>query len=145
MVVPGGAATAIILLRRVVARVFGPQGMAKMLAPKLFPDPAHETQRQTFIKRMGRNRRGAYIATQLAALGWSVRDRMKDIAAPTLVVSAEHDYPFLQNKQEWAREIPDCEYVEVAGAHHALPMEYPERFHEIVEGFLAKHRGAAGK
>lgn len=143
MVVSGGTARAVILLRRAIARVFGPRGMAKMLAPKLFPGPEHAALRRTFIERMARNRRGAYIATQVAVLSWSVRDRVREIQAPTLVISAEHDYPFLANKQAWASEMPHAEYVEVPGAHHALPMEMPDAFHGLLADFLARHGAAA--
>ncbi|MBI3569203.1 MAG: alpha/beta fold hydrolase [Gemmatimonadetes bacterium] len=142
---PGAAAQVVIALRRVVARVFGPRGMARMLAPKLFPNPEHEALRRTFIERMARNKRGAYIATQLAALGWSVREQIGGIAAPTLVIGAEHDYPFLADKQAWVREMQRAEYVEIPGTHHALPVEAPEAFHAALAPFLARHTaGSAG-
>ena len=144
MIVSGGAARSLILLRRVVAWIFGPRGMAKLLATKLFPKPEHETLRRTFIERMARNRRGPYGASQIAAISWSVRDRVGEIDAPTLVISAEHDYPFLANKQLWAREMKDAEYVEIPDTHHALPLEAPDIFHATLAAFLAKHRSNAG-
>jgi pimeloyl-ACP methyl ester carboxylesterase len=137
--VTGAGGHATIWLRRIISRLFGPKGMAKMLAPKLFPKPEHEPLRQQFIARMARNRRGAYIATQLAVLGWSVADRLETIAVPTLVVGAEHDYPFLLNKQAWVRRMPHAEYVEVPGAHHALPIETPAPFNAALGAFLARH------
>ena len=139
MVVPGAAAMSIVLLRRAIARLFGPRGMARMLAPKLFPNADQEPLRRMFIDRMARNRRGAYIATQIAVLGWSVRERIGEITAPTLVVGAEHDYPFLANKQAWARDMRDATYVEVPGTHHALPVEAPAAFHAVLDEFLARH------
>lgn len=138
--VQGAAGHATIWMRRIISRLFGPKGMAKMLAPKLFPKPEHEPLRQQFIARMARNRRSAYIATQLAVLGWSVVDRLETIEVPTLVVGAEHDYPFLLNKQAWVRRMPNAEYVEVPGAHHALPVETPEPFNAALGAFLARHR-----
>jgi pimeloyl-ACP methyl ester carboxylesterase len=140
--VSGTGARAIILLRRAISRLFGPKGMARMLAPKLFPKPEQEPLRQRFIARMARNRRGAYIATQLAVLGWSVADLLETIAVPTLVVSAEHDYPFLANKQAWVRRMPRAEYMEVPDAHHALPVEAPEAFNAALGAFLARHASA---
>lgn len=137
--VKGAAGRATIWLRRIISRLFGPRGMARMLAPKLFPGPEHEPLRQQFIARMARNRRGAYIATQLSILGWSVADRLETIKVPTLVVGAEHDYPFLLNKQAWVRRMPHAEYVEVPGAHHALPVETPEPFNAALGAFLARH------
>ena len=144
MIVSGGAARTIILVRRVVAWIFGPRGMAKLLAPKLFPKAEHESLRRTFIERMARNRRGPYGASQIAAISWSVRDRVGEINAPTLVISAEHDYPFLGNKQAWANEMKDAEYVEIPDTHHALPLEAPGKFHATLAAFLAKHRANTG-
>jgi pimeloyl-ACP methyl ester carboxylesterase len=138
----GGGAVVTIWLRRIIARVFGPRGMATLLAPRLFPGPAHEKLRQLFVSRMARNRRGAYIATQRAVLGWTVRDQLGRIALPTLVLSAEHDYPFLANKQVWVRLMPNATYVEIAGAHHALPIEAPEPFNAELGDFLARHASA---
>lgn len=140
--VKGAGGRATIWLRRIISRLFGPKGMAKVLAPKLFPNAAHEPLRQQFIARMARNRRGAYIATQLAVLGWSVADRLETIAVPTLVVSAEHDYPFLANKQAWVRRMPCAEYAEVPDTHHALPVEAPGPFNAALAAFLARHASA---
>lgn len=135
----GGGALVTIWLRRFIARVFGPRGMAKMLAPKLFPDPSHEPLRRQFITRMSRNKRGAYIASQRAVLGWSVESQLERISIPTIVISAEHDYPFLGNKQAWVRRMPNAEYVEVPAAHHALPIEAPEPFNTALGAFLSRH------
>ncbi len=137
--VRGVRAVATIWLRRVISRLFGPKGMARTLAPKLFPAPGHEALRRQFIARMARNRRGAYIATQLAVLGWSVADRLATIQVPTLVIGAEYDYPFLADKQAWVRRMPRAEYVEVPGAHHALPIEAPAPFNAALGAFLARH------
>lgn len=137
--VRGARAVATIWLRRGISRLFGPKGMARILAPKLFPKAEHAPLRAQFIARMARNRRSAYIATQLAVLGWSVADRLESIHVPTLVVGAEHDYPFLANKRAWARRMPRAEYVEVPGAHHALPIEAPAPFNAALGAFLGRH------
>jgi pimeloyl-ACP methyl ester carboxylesterase len=137
--VKGAAAWATIWLRRVIARLYGPQGMAKMLAPKLFPAPDQQALRERFIQRMGRNKRGAYIASQLAVLGWSVLDKFPRMTMPTLVLGAEHDYPFLQNKQAWVSKLPNAHYVEIPGAHHAMPIEVPDAVNDALRTFLAAH------
>ena len=142
MKVSGGKAQATILLRRLITWTRGPSGMAQMLAPKLFPGDALAERRALFIERMGRNKRGAYNGSSMAALSWSARERLGEIAAPTLVMSAEHDYEFLGNKQAWARQMQNAEYLEVPGTHHAMPYETPELFHAHLESWLERHRGA---
>ncbi len=143
MKVSGAKAQLTILLRRIITWTSGPAGMAKVLAPKLFPGPQHDARRRLFIERMGRNRRGAYHGSSMAALCWSARERLGEIAAPTLVMSAEHDYEFLGNKQAWVRLMRNAEYLEVPGLHHAMPMEAPEVFHPLLGSWLARHRGGA--
>ena len=38
-----------------------------------------------------------------------------------------------------AQQIPDAEYVEIAGAGHLSNLEAPERFDEAIARFLAAH------
>ena len=142
MKVRGAKAQATILLRKLITWTRGPAGMAQMLAPRLFPGDALAGRRALFIERMGRNKRGAYIGSSMAAISWSALDRIGEIAAPTLVLSAEHDYEFLGNKQSWARRMQNAEYLEVPGAHHAMPYEMPDVFHAHLEHWLEQHRGA---
>jgi 3-oxoadipate enol-lactonase len=142
MKVSGAKAHATILLRRLITWTRGPGGMAQMLAPKLFPGDALASRRALFIERMGRNKRGAYNGSSMAALKWSARERLGEIAAPTLVMSAEHDYEFLGNKQAWVRLMQSAEYLEVPGTHPAMPYEAPEVFHAHLEQWLERHRGA---
>jgi pimeloyl-ACP methyl ester carboxylesterase len=141
MKVSGVRAQMTILLRRFITMTSGPAGMAKVLAPKLFPGDALADRRELFIQRMGRNKRGAYHGTSMAALNWSARERLSEIAAPTLVMSSEHDYEFLGNKQAWVRLMPNAEYLEVPHMHHALPMEAPDLFNGLLDTWLARHRG----
>lgn len=139
IVVRGFSAHAAILLRRVITALKGPRGMATMLAPKLFPGPQHAALRATFVERMMRNRPAAYAATQRALFGWSVADRLPSIVVPTLVIGSEFDYPVLQGKEAWVRQMPHARYVEVPGTHHALPIEAPEAFNAVLDAFLTEH------
>lgn len=134
---------ALVALRRVIARTIGPKGIAKLVTPKLFPKPEHEALRRLFRERMSQNDKRAYIASQEAILGWSVRDRIGVIDAPVLVVHAEHDYVSLPAKEAWLPELRSPSLVVVLDTHHALPVEAPARFNRIVEEFLDKHERAA--
>ena len=128
-----------ILLRRVITMIQGPAGMARMLAPRLFPGEQHAALRERFIANMARNRPGAYAASQRALFGWSVADKLAQIRVPTLVIGAEHDYPFLLDKAAWVRQMPQAELVVVPNTHHALPVEAPEAFNQVLEAFLERH------
>jgi len=129
----------LIAIRLIVARLFGPVGIAWMLARRLFPRPEQEPLRRKFKDSMARNRKGAYVATQRALIGWSVLDRIGDIEAPALIVAADQDYTPVAAKEAYARRMKQAEIVVVPDAHHALPIEQPERFTQVLAGFLDRH------
>lgn len=130
---------AMIALRLSVSRLYGPRGMARMLAPKLFPKPEHEWLREQFRSEMARNDKAAYIATQRALVGFSVLDRIAEIACPALIVASDQDYTPVEAKQAYARRMQHAEVVVVTDARHALPIEEPEKFNPILLDFLGRH------
>jgi pimeloyl-ACP methyl ester carboxylesterase len=131
-------------LRLVVARLFGPAGMSRLLARRLFPRPDQAPLRRAFREAMARNDRRAYAATQRALVGWSVLDRIGDIEAPALIVASDRDYTPLASKEAYARRMKRAEVVLVSGAGHALPIEAPERFNAVLLPFLARQSGGQG-
>jgi pimeloyl-ACP methyl ester carboxylesterase len=59
---------------------------------------------------------------------------------PTLVVCGGEDTTSpAPEMRSLASLIPDCEYVEIAGAGHLSNLEAPDRFDEAVARFLAAH------
>lgn len=130
-------------LRRRISRWFGPKGMSRLLAKRLFPDPAHEDKRKLFKQRMAMNDKRAYIASQEALFGWSVLDRIGAIDAPTLAVASDQDYSPVAVKELWAKRMKNAQVRVVADAHHALPIEAPEKLNPVLLEFLGRHRGVA--
>jgi pimeloyl-ACP methyl ester carboxylesterase len=130
-------------LRRTISRLFGPKGMSRLLAKRLFPKPGHEAKRRLFRERMALNGKRAYIASQEALIGWSVLDRIGGIDAPALVVSSDQDYTPVAAKELWAKRMKNSQVTVVPDAHHALPIEAPEKLNPILLEFLNRHRGAA--
>jgi 3-oxoadipate enol-lactonase len=128
-----------IWLRLVVARLFGPVGMAWLLARRLFPRPDQAPLRRAFRQGMARNDRRAYVATQRALVGWSVLDRIGTIGVPALIVASERDYTPLAAKEAHARRMKQAGVVLVPGAGHALPIEAPEKFNAVLLAFLSRH------
>ena len=131
-------------LRLAVARLFGPAGMAALLARRLFPRPEQGPLRRKFRERMAGNDRHAYAASQRALVGWSVLGRIGAIEAPALIVASERDYTPPAAKEAYARRMPRAEVVVVAGAGHALPLEEPEKFNRLLLEFLARHPAGSG-
>jgi pimeloyl-ACP methyl ester carboxylesterase len=129
-------------LRSCVARILGPAGVARLLAPRLFPKPEEAPLRQRFIEFMSRNDKQTYIATQRAMFGWSVLDRIEKIEAPVLVVHSEHDYWPVELKRAYVRRMKRAELVVIPDVGHALPIQAPERFNNVLAAFLERHQTA---
>lgn len=67
-------------------------------------------------------------------VGWGLLSR---ITVPTLLVRGEvSDVLPADMAQRMVETIPDCQFVEVAGSGHSVPMERPEGFREAVRTFL---------
>ena len=82
-----------------------------------------------------RLRAGTYIA--------GYQERLADlsgVACPCLVMGFELDTDtFVLRAREVAHAIPDCTYVEIAGAGHAAPMTHPDEVWPSVVDFLVAH------
>ena len=83
---------------------------------------------------------------QVAAGGrHEARDRLAQIDMPTHVIGAERDtlVPVWKSR-EIAELIPGADYSEMPAAPHALNMERPEEFNEMVLGWLRANGGSSG-
>ena len=78
-----------------------------------------------------------YRATMLALMGFDLRNALKNIAVPTLVLSGSRDNnapaPMMA---KMATYIPAATYVELEGAGHLVNLERPEAFNAALDGFL---------
>lgn len=71
--------------------------------------------------------------------------RVGEIAVPTLLIVGDHDRPDIVRTVEWlADEIPGARLERMRGTAHLPSMEQPERFTELVLGFLEEVGGNRG-
>jgi len=84
-----------------------------------------------------------YRATMLALLGFDQRSALKNIVAPTLVLSGSRDKnapaPMMA---KMASYIPSAEYLELEGAGHLVNLERPGAFNAALDSFLKAHVAA---
>ncbi|WP_426748757.1 alpha/beta hydrolase [Myxococcus faecalis] len=130
-------------LRLTLLRLLGPAGLARVLAPKLFPKPEQESLRQRAIAAFSANAPDAYLRATRGLVGWSVMSRLKDITCPVLVVHSERDYTPLASKQAYVELLPDARLTVLADSGHAAPLDQPEALCDAVEVFLREVDGAA--
>lgn len=127
-----------LLLRLLILGWFGPGAFARVLAPKLFPKPEQEALRRQLIERVGSNDKAAYLAATRALIGWSVVDRVKEIACPILVLGSDRDYTPTAVKRAYMALLRDARLVELRDSGHAAPADQPEQVLAAMESFLAQ-------
>jgi len=68
---------------------------------------------------------------------FDVRDRLDEVAIPTLALCGEHDPLTPPRFHEYLEaELSDCEYVEIARAAHMPMLERPDVFNDAIRSFL---------
>jgi proline iminopeptidase len=71
---------------------------------------------------------------------WDLREKLRTLAVPTLVVHGEADAIPMDLVAEWASAMPDARLLRVPGAAHFAYAERPEVVWPAVERFLAGDR-----
>lgn len=127
--------------RRAAVQLLGMRRVGHLLASQLFVKPGQEDLRKKLVRRWARNDKQAYLWSVDAIMRWSVADRLQDIDVPTLLVSSDEDYTPVGAKKRIAAQLPDAELAVVEDARHALPVEKPAVFNELVGEFLGRAAG----
>ena len=125
--------------RFAIVRLLGMRRMGEVLSKRLFPKAEHASLRRTFAERWAENDPQAYQEAMRAMIGWSVTDRLGSITCPTLVITADQDYTPVALKEAYAKLMPDARLVVIDDAHHATPVEQPEKFNKVLMEFLVEH------
>ncbi|HSW12444.1 MAG TPA: alpha/beta hydrolase [Solimonas sp.] len=129
-------------LRFVIVPLFGLPTMGRMISKRLFPDPASDGVRRKFEERFAGNQTRPYLDSLRALVGWSVTARLGEIRCPVLVVTADQDYTPVSLKEAYVAQLPDARLCVVPDSRHALPMERPAAFNQMLAGFLGEHVSA---
>lgn len=111
-------------------------GLARLVAGSLFDDP--EVQALVF-ERMRRNDVGAIRRTMWAVARFDVRDKLGQVATPTLVLAGDRDrtVPRLC-ADDLIAGLPSTQMKVIPDAGHALPYDQPEAFVTAARSFLAR-------
>jgi pimeloyl-ACP methyl ester carboxylesterase len=124
--------------RRTTVQLLGMRRVGDLIADRLFVKPDQEELREEFVRRWATNDKKGYLWSVDAIMGWSIEDRLASIEVPTLLVSSDHDYTPVSEKNRMAAKMPRAELAVVEDARHALPVERPDVFNALLEDFLQK-------
>lgn len=125
-----------IAKRWTLSRVLSLESIAKALGGLLFPLPEQAELRRKIEERWPQNDKRAYLSALDAIIGWGVRERLRRIQCPTLVVSADRDYTPVSQKETYVKELPNARLVVIEHSRHATPLDQPERFNATLLDFL---------
>ena len=82
-------------------------------------------------------REQSYRASMLALMGFDLRGALKNISAPTLVLSGSKDNNApAAMMAKMATHIPSASYVELEGVGHLANLERPAAFNAALDRFL---------
>ena len=112
--------------------------IGEVVGSNLFIKPEQEELLQSFIESWAKNHKPSYIASFKAGIAWSVEERLGEITAPVLVISADEDYTSPEEKQSYVDKIPNARLAVIEDSRHATPVERPEAFNRVLAAFLAK-------
>jgi len=122
--------------REWIVRLLGMRRMGQVLADRLLPEPAQRQLHDQFVDRWEQNDRRAYLASLRAIVGWTVLNQIPELAVPVLVISADNDYTTPEQKRAWMALLRDARLEVVSGSRHMTPIDQPEAFNAVMEGFL---------
>nr|WP_218174079.1 alpha/beta hydrolase [Pseudomonas sp. D8002] len=119
-----------------LARILSLTTIGKALGSLLFPKPEQAELRRKMAERWAKNDKRAYLASFDAIVGWGVQEQLSKISCPTLVISADHDYTPVAQKEIYVKLLPDARLVVIEDSRHATPLDQPERFNNTLLDFL---------
>ncbi len=123
----------------------GAAGMARERAPKLIGSGAAAGALNRVVAVMRKIRPKGYAqAARMLSLG-DIEAELAQCRAPTLVVcGAEDSVTPPESNRRIAAAVPGARFELLQGIGHLPYVEAPQRFNELVGGFLAQHAALAG-
>jgi len=82
----------------------------------------------------------SFIELMNAFYAFDIRDQLKDIQTPSLVIVAEHDLiKPLGHAKNIYEALPNAEMLIIAGGGHAICIDRPNELNTAILGFVCKH------
>lgn len=119
-----------------LVRLLGLRRSAALVGRRLFPHPHQQAMRERVQQVLATYPKSTYVGQARALAGWCSRERLSGFALPMLMLSAEHDYTPLEEKQAWARQL-GAELRMVRGSRHGTPFDAIAATNAALLHFLA--------
>ena len=123
--------------RAAVVLFLGLKAQAQVVARRLFPNPQDQALREMFTSIVSRANPLAYRKAMLSLGMFDSRKRLRQIKAPTLVVTGADDTTVSPARQKILAEgIPGARQVIIPHAGHAVSIDQAEKFNQAILDFL---------
>jgi len=123
-------------LQSALVRMIGMRRAARIVARRIFPEPAQRSMRERAARVVGGVPKRSYLASARALEKWCALARLDRLRARTLVLAAEFDYTPLAEKRAFAMRI-GAEFVVVLGSRHGTPFDAIGATNESLLRFLS--------
>lgn len=136
---PADTAARLRLALRGLLLVTAPmRAVAALVARTAFPRPEQEALRRAAAAGVARTSRRAYTAAAAALVSFDVRDSLRRVRCPTMVVAGTDDRTVdIDTKDALARAIPGARWVVVPDSGHVTNVDRAAAFNATLKEFLA--------
>jgi pimeloyl-ACP methyl ester carboxylesterase len=124
------------ILRSVLLNVLGMDAIAKIVSKKLFPNEDQTSLREYGYQKIRKASKKSYLKTMKALVQWSIEPQLSRINTPLLYIVSEYDSLANSYKDIVDKIKPNSTIHVISNAHHAVNIEYPEKFNKAVLDFL---------
>ena len=125
------------LKRFLLVSYAGPKAQAQSVAKRIFPDPEDIDYRNELVRQILQADPRAYRNAMVSMSRFNVLHRLPSINLPTLVVTGGRDTTVPERMQaSMAKRIPAARQVVITTAGHALTIDEPEQFNNLLMNFL---------
>jgi pimeloyl-ACP methyl ester carboxylesterase len=128
------------LHRMILVQLVGIEQQADLVASRVFPLHEQANLRKELRDQILQADRQAYRAAMRSFVYFDVRQRLAEITMPCLLISGGRDTTVpLSLQYELAQKIPKCDHIVVEGAGHAVSVDSPQQYNDVVAKFLQKN------
>ena len=124
-------------LRFLLIHTMGLEAQAKSVAKRIFPKAEQEPFRLEYLNQISTVNPRTYRKVMRSLARFNVNRRLAEIRCPTLVISGENDTTVpLKTQAKLVEKIPGATQRIIPAAGHAVSIEQPETFNQILLEFL---------
>jgi pimeloyl-ACP methyl ester carboxylesterase len=128
------------LVRLLLVHLIGIETQAEYVANRMFND---DILRRTFKEQVCQSDPKGYRSTMRSLAFFDVTHEAVRIQKPTLVITGDQDTVVpLENQAELSELIPGSEHSFIPGAGHAVTVEKPDEFNQMLTDFLLRNDGS---